>query len=93
MVDRTESRIVCDACPRAIPVDRPERVVVLPPPWRFVEVLGWGRFDACSDRCEAAVRARYVRPEPEVVVEEEEETAGRGDEPTLEEVPRGRSSG
>lgn len=86
MVDRTDSRIVCDACPRAIPVSHPERVVVLPPPWRFVEVVGWGSFHACSDRCEASVRARYLRPEPEVLVEAED--AGRGDEPTLEEVSR-----
>lgn len=84
MVDQSHSRLVCDGCDRKVEIS--PRSVVLVPPWREVRLLGFDEdFHACSDRCEARVRARYERPEPELLVESERPP--RGDEPTVRETP------
>lgn len=84
MVDRKHSRLMCDNCPRRAEIS--PRAVVLAPPWREVRIVGFvDPFHACSDRCEAAVRARYERPEPTVSVEAE--LPPRDDEPTIPATP------
>jgi hypothetical protein len=52
--------VLCDECHKAF--DVAEDGIDLRLPWREFMIYGWvGRFHACCDGCEAAVRERYER--------------------------------
>jgi len=79
MVRWLEHKIRCHICGRATVIIDPSMdisPVILPKPWREVQLIGWiATFDVCSDACEEALRCRCERPERyesgKVVVEAE----------------------
>lgn len=77
-------RILCDGCKDGKLDLEPINVVNLIPPWRVVEVPSWGEFHACSDQCEAEIRARYERPEAPIMIESEFPPR---EDPTIPDMP------